>query len=187
MDSKRGEKKRTEISEGDSVETFTHYHGSINGFADLNLNNNPDEEFIDFEAANTNANASAKPENKASPYAVQESPEVLSVKAALSRIANQSSVRAVLVLDPIGKLSHVQYPSNGITDFDARHMKLDDVKLLKAQVEDFVRDINPQSFLKTLRLRGRNNAVLMEVGEDKSSVMCFGNSKFEPLISKGHI
>jgi len=159
----------------------------ICGFSDLNFNFNAEEDpFADVKEtknANMNSNANAK----ASPYSIPDSPEVQSVKATLSRIANQGPVRAVMVIDPTGKLNHVEYPSSGITDFDARHMKLDEYKLLVYQANDFIRDINPRSFLKTLRIRGKMNAILAEFEEDKNCVMSVQKVKFVPLISKQHI
>jgi len=135
-----------------------------------------------------NFNQNAKPEQeKASPYFVPDSPEVQRVKATLHRIANQGSVKAVMVLDPTAKLTHVQYPSSGMIDFDARHMKLEDFKLMVTQADDFVRDINPRSFLKTLRLRGKNNAMIVEFEQDKNAVCCVQRAKFVPLVSKNHI
>ena len=45
---------------------------------------------------------------------------------------------------------------------------IDDLfRQLMTQADDFVRDINPKSFLKTLRLRGKNNAMVVEFEEDK--------------------
>jgi len=149
-------------------------------------NGNQEFDHNDILKANMNANAKTEGE-KASPYSIPDSPEVQSVKATLNRIANQGSVKAVMVLDPTGKLTHVQYPSSGIADFDARHMKLDDLKLLASQADDFIRDINPKSLLKTLRLRGKNNAFVMEFEEDKNAVLCVQRTKFVPLVSKNHI
>lgn len=165
---------------------FSYSVGSLNGFEKYNVSKNAKSESWIDTTSNTNTNA-AKSESQKSPYSVPDSPEVQSVKATLGRIANHPPVKAVLVFDQTGKLAHVQYPSSGVTDFDARHMKMDYLKLLMTQADDFIRDINPQSFLKTLRLRGKNNAVVMEVEEDKSTVLCVQRCKFVPLISKQHI
>jgi len=168
----------------DHRRAHSHRVDSINGFGGPNdvviIGNN--------DAADFNFNQNAKSDQeKASPYHVPDSPEVQKVKETLHRIANQGSVKAVMVLDPNAKMTHLQYPTSGIVDFDARHMKLDDFKLLVAQADDFVRDINPRSFLKTLRMRGKNTAMVMEFEEDKNSVCCVQRTKFVPLVSKNHI
>lgn len=157
-------------------------HRAINGFGNVNVHANVEDDFI-----SANVNTNAKSAEKASPYFVPDSPEVQTVKATLNRIANQGTTKAVLVMDPSGKLAHVQYPTSGVGDFDARHMKMDDFKLLTTMADDFIRDINPKSYLKTLRLRGKNGAIVMEFEPDKSCVACVQRTKFVQLFSKNHI
>jgi len=169
----------------ESRKTIQSSHRAINGFGNLNANVHANVEEDVLSAANVNTNA--KSAEKASPYFVPDSPEVQTVKATLNRIANQGTTKAVLVMDPSGKLAHVQYPTSGVGDFDARHMKMDDFKLLTTVADDFIRDINPKSYLKTLRLRGKNGAIVMEFEPDKSCVACVQRTKFVQLFSKNHI
>jgi len=189
MGKKSGKKfslaSESKVRNSKSGKTIQSSHRTINGFGNLNANVHANVEEDVLSAANINTNA--KSAEKASPYFVPDSPEVQTVKATLNRIANQGTTKAVLVMDPSGKLAHVQYPTSGVGDFDARHMKMDDFKLLTTVADDFIRDINPKSYLKTLRLRGKNGAIVMEFEPDKSCVACVQRTKFVQLFSKNHI